>query len=325
MAGISAQAEALWADAPAATRCIVIANAATTLVGLVTPGLVRLFQLSLAGVLRLNVLPLCSFWLIGPSGGNPIMDLLMLAMNAWVATSYFAPVEREQGSLRFMSVLSASGACIGLLFLVASALLSAVDGRYAEAPCLGPMPLLLMSVSRRMLELPPGSKTPFFGVFQVPAVLYPLCLIGLFCLLSWRLQVDLLAACAVALALHQGDGGAPPHPAVAPLKLPLEKALPSRSAVENFEQAVVGGGGQRLGGKADGSLAQSFGAALLVLPRLIVRHAPSGLRRCYVSVGGSLSGSQGLEQGNRAAAAAAAASSPNLFGGSGQRLGGAPR
>lgn len=295
MGQVQGQALALWDDAPAATRCVLVAHAFFSLVSVVLPAIGFLLTLSLIGALGGNVLPLFYFWVVSPMGRNPLLGIVILAISTYMALNHLSALEREYGTVRFLVWLATSSAAIGLLYLLTAIVLAQLDPHWLLTPCAGLWPLLLLTMTQSSLAEAPEATQSIWGIFQVPARWYPLVLIGFFSLMSMNLQIDLLAAWAIGVAAHHGKGGVPLHPILAIVRLPLHKLLPSFSTVADLEAKSSPGASQGHQLSTDngndssvaGCVSRLFRhaqACPLAVLRQVIRLMPQSVRTRYVGM-----------------------------------------
>jgi len=291
-------ASALLEAAPSATRCILGAHCALSVVAALSRSVLSPFLLTVVGVKHGSVFSLASYWLVTVLGPSPLLGLLTLMLSGWAALVYFAQLEREHGTVRFLAWLVVGSMTIGAVFLATAFLIAQFDPKWAYMPCYGLWPPLVLAMTQRALVSPDATMVSLWGVMQIPARWYPLALIGFFSLLSMQLQVDLFAAWFVAIAAHQADGGQPLHPALARIRLPLHLLLPSSAAVARLEEEGTCGSGHVLGAHGDGlPAANSMRWRLCSLPREVAwwfaRSCPPSLRSLYVC----MSSATGRESG----------------------------
>jgi len=282
---LQAQAWALWSEVPAATRCIVVANGAFSLVGLLVPVVATMLQLSVLGASHGHVFALFTYWLVSPGSGNPLITLLVMILTAWMTTVYFSPMEKEKGTVRFFCWVLVGGVFIGLLFLILTFLVAQLDPIMVLMPCGGLWPLLLLVITKRYLSEPADAAVSIWGLFQVPARWYPCALIGFFSLLSMQLQMEMVGAWIVGVAAHQAEGGTPLVQVFSKVRLHLDWFIPSMATVQNVEDQIAAGSGSILGG---GSIREKVIALPLALLRRLAKLCPDPIRRQYVPAQGGL-------------------------------------
>jgi hypothetical protein len=309
------QASAMWNEAPAVTRSVVISNAAMSLLITVAPALGPHFSLSLTGASHGYVAPLVTSFLGGSLGSNPVMSFLMLLFGAMMAFSYFTTLEREYGSLRFLAWLCVCNIAIGLPFLLLSLVLSFIHPSLGMSACNGLWPLLLVALTQQCLA-DPSRTMSIWGLFQLPGKWYPFGLVAFFSLLSMQIQLTLCVAVLVGVAVTVDQGGEPPVAWMGKLRLPLDRHLPSMEVALWVEQGADTG--HSLSGKTPlpARIVGTIGQLLFVLGSA----SPAVLKQCYIPAGSSMpktistgsSFNRGLEQQS---------SSFQAFQGHGHRLG----
>jgi hypothetical protein len=272
------QASAMWNEAPAVTRCVVIANAMMHALIAVVPSLGPHFSLSLTGTSHGYVAPLLTSFLGGSFGSNPVMGLLMLLFAAMMAFSYFTILEREYGSFRFVAWLCACNIGIGLPFLLSSWVFSWIHPSIGMSACNGLWPLLLVALTQRCLADPDRTMS-IWGLFQLPGKWYPFALVAFFSLLSMQIQLTLIVAVMIGVCASNAQGNAPPVAWMGKIRLPLDRLLPSLEVALWVEQ------GADSGHSLSGSIslpAKVIGCAGQML-FILGTNSPTLLKQCYIS------------------------------------------
>lgn len=339
---------ALLEAAPAGTCCILATHVVFSILSVTSHIVARFCALSVYGFSKGHFASLASYWMLAPGfSASPFLWLLTLILSAWAALMYFAQVEREYGTLRFVIWFLMGTISVGLLYLLVMFIIAQFSPQWQLIPCVGLWPPLIIAMTQRALAAPEEATVPFWGLAQIPARWYPLVLIGFFSLLSMQLEVDLLSAWFLGVAAYQAEGGTPLHPLAAPFRIPLHRLMPSPSTITAFEDAVSGGGLVLGGAVGAATLAQRWLRFLRRMPEMAARRfvssCPASMRSRYVRCGAAAPGGGsagassstgaksrpdittfGAPTGGTIGSKATASAAPRSFvpfSGSGQRLG----
>jgi len=215
---------ALWGQAPAVTRSLVVVPLCLHVAGFVYgPVLENALDLSLLSFKRGNCWTVLTATLWEPPG-SLLNTLCTLLLAFWVLSGVPA-LERADGSGRFLLSVVASSLAVNVAFLLLALLLDLAYrtlGWLSIWPliqCHGMMPLAVLVVSARCFAAP-DDEAQLLG-FRMRNKYYPLVLVGIFVLMSGPAALQDVAGLIVGL-LHDRP-------------LHLRSALPSEATIARWE------------------------------------------------------------------------------------------
>lgn len=192
--------QALWADAPAMTRIVIVSYLAVS-IGVLILG--STFPM-LPAYLTCNYLAVAYggfFWTVLTSpfyrpfqGG---MSFIMVLFELYMVVSYLPLREKEVGSGTFVWWIFMVMFLVNCFFLLEMfGLCHLYDPELAVFPSSGLWSLIIVDMCLRSLSDPSGT-TNFWGAIQIPNKWYPIFLVVIFSLFSMSPMWDLIAALAV--------------------------------------------------------------------------------------------------------------------------------